>query len=69
MLIDPKWSKLVAVYTGTAIAKITLFVLAFNVGNYLDNRLGTKPLFLIVLLLVAMGLGTWYVVIVSKRKL
>lgn len=60
---------MVAIYTGAAITKIALFIGAFYAGNYLDSKLGTKPLFLLVGILVAMGLGTWYVVVLTKRKL
>lgn len=69
MLIDPKWSRMVAIYTTAAFVKVVLLVSAFIGGRFLDDRFGSKPLFLILLILGAMGLGTWYVVVLTKKKL
>lgn len=68
-MIDPKWSRMVAVYSGAAMAKVALFVGAFFGGNALDRRFQTAPLFLVLGIFLAMGLGTWYVVVLTKRRL
>ncbi len=68
-MIDPRWSRMAAVYSGAATLKVALFVGAFFGGAALDRRLDTAPCFLILGLLVAMGLGTWYLIFITQRKL
>ena len=69
MIIDPKWARLVSIYTGAALVKAALFIGAFLLGRRLDQYLGTEPLFIMIGLLTAMGLGTWYVIVITRRRL
>ncbi|MBI1861578.1 MAG: AtpZ/AtpI family protein [Deltaproteobacteria bacterium] len=68
-LLDPKYSRLMAVYSSAAMVKLVLFVGAFFGGNLLDKKLGTSPLFLLIFLMAAMGLGIWYIIALMKRRL
>jgi F0F1-type ATP synthase assembly protein I len=65
---DPRWTKMWAAYSSAAFVKVALLLGALWCGIKIDKRLGTSPLFLMVFVVLAMGLGLWYLMMIVKRK-
>jgi F0F1-type ATP synthase assembly protein I len=67
MLIDPKYMRYYAALSGAVLTKVALVVGGFFLGSWLDRRYGTYPLFMFSLVVIAAGLGIWYVIYVATK--
>jgi len=62
MLIDPKWMRFYARMSGAVLAKVILVVVGLYVGNAIDAKLGTYPIFLFICVTVCIGVGIFWIV-------
>lgn len=68
MLIDRKLMRYYSIVSGAVFTKIVLMVGGFFLGTWIDRRLGTYPLFMLILLITGMSLGIWWIVRVASTK-
>jgi len=68
MLVDPKLMRFYGLMSGAVFTKIALMVGGFFLGTWIDKRLGTYPLFMLVLMLLGMSLGLWWIVRVATKN-
>lgn len=65
---DKKWMRFYARMSGAVMAKVILIAGGAYLGQILDVKLGTYPLFLFLLVTLALGLGiAWILWIVEKE--
>ena len=67
MLVDPKKIRMVALVTNAILVKVSLIAGGYFLGDWIDKLVGTSPLFMMIFILVGMGLGIWWIVIISQR--
>ena len=67
MLIDPKTIRTMAILANAVIAKALLIIGGFFAGQWLDQRFGTSPLFMMLLVMAGLGLGIYWLTVVMKR--
>ncbi|MBI4405409.1 MAG: AtpZ/AtpI family protein [Deltaproteobacteria bacterium] len=67
MLVDPKWVRIGSMMTGAVMVKGLLIFAGFWLGTWLDQKLGTRPLFLTLGLVAGIAVGLWWIVYVAKR--
>lgn len=68
MLIDPKWMRFYARMSGAVLAKVILVVAGLYVGNAIDAKLGTYPIFLFVCVTACLGLGIFWIVWLAEKE-
>ena len=67
MLFDPKKMRLMIVMGNAALTKaILMFGLGWG-GHQLDKKFGTKPWLMFLGLLLGLGLGLWYIIVLANR--
>jgi F0F1-type ATP synthase assembly protein I len=66
-MIDPKKMKVMIIMGNAALTKV-LLMLGLGWGGYqLDQRLGTKPWLMFLGVLIGLGLGLWYIIVLANR--
>jgi F0F1-type ATP synthase assembly protein I len=68
MLVDPKWMRFYARMSGAVMAKVVFIALGLWLGQLLDERFGTYPLFLFVCVTAALALGIFWIVWLAEKE-
>lgn len=68
MQLDPKMMRMYAVVTSAALTKVTLIFLGYWIGNKIDKAFGTSPLFMLLSVSLALGLGIYVLVKMIEKK-
>jgi F0F1-type ATP synthase assembly protein I len=63
-----KSMRLYARLSAAVMAKVIVAGLGYWVGDKIDMRLGTKPLFAVCLLTIGLGLGIWWIVWIADKE-
>ena len=50
------------------LAKATMIIMGYYLGNKLDKKFNTTPWIMLTLVCLAMGLGLWYLLHVAKKN-
>jgi F0F1-type ATP synthase assembly protein I len=59
----------VAIMMGNAVmTKAIMIALAWYLGSKLDKKLGTEPYLMILLVVLAMVFGVWYILYIAKKN-
>lgn len=67
MLIDPKRLRIMIVMGNAALTKAVL-MLGLGWGGYkLDQKWGTKPWLMFTGVLIGLGLGLWYIIVLADK--
>ena len=67
MRIEIRWFRFAAVMVNAVIAKCILIAGGYFLGAWLDKKWGTEPYLALVFILLAMGLGLTWIILVAKR--
>lgn len=67
MLIDPKKMKVMIIMGNAALTKVALMLGLGWAGSKLDQKLGTEPWLMFLGVLLGLGLGLWYIIVLANR--
>lgn len=67
-LFDPTLIRKAAVISNAVIAKFVAIGLGAWLGNKVDVKIGTSPLFLLIGIFMGGGVGLWYLFVVIKKN-
>lgn len=66
-MLDPKKLKIMIVMGNAALTKAVLMFLLGWGGYRLDLKWGTRPWLMFLGVLIGLGLGLWYIIILANR--
>lgn len=67
MFLDPKKIKIMIIMGNAAVTKALLMLGLGWAGYRLDQRWGTKPWLMFLGVLLGLGLGLWYIMVLANR--
>lgn len=66
--IDTKKLRLAVIMGNAVMTKAVMIALGWYVGNKLDKKLGTEPYLMILLVVLAMIFGVWYILYIAQKN-
>lgn len=68
MILDPKWVRFASVMSAAVLVKGLLIFGGLWLGIYIDRKLGTSPIFMMLLVVAGTSLGLWWIFFVARRS-
>lgn len=66
-MINKKWVRMAALVSNAVLSKCVLLYGGYSVGVYLDEKYASEPTFMMVGVVLALVLGTTYLILVANR--